>query len=109
MAIGDDLRRGLRPAHGARLLLDRERATAERAHYAAWILTADGELGYAAELGADGSVTLAARGQPADAEAEEDLRMLARLTARGAAKRAADGLAPWPPRVLRWRGAGRGG
>jgi hypothetical protein len=106
--ISDAERRGLRPTEGARLLLDRRDADATRATYAAWVLTAELEHGYTAALDDTGAVELTATDAPAPPDAEDDLRMLARLTARAAAKRAADGLPPWPPRVLRWRGAGRG-
>jgi hypothetical protein len=34
--------------------------------------------------------------------------MLAKLTARAADKKRGDGMPPWPNRVLRWRGPGRG-
>ena len=42
----------------------------------------------------------------ADAPAElvEVVAMLGKLTARTAAKKRADGMPPWPARVLRWRG-----
>lgn len=109
MAIGDAERRRLVPEVGARLLLDRIASAPTHATYVAWVLTAAAEHAYRAELDDAGAVTLTAVAAPADADAEDDLRMLARLTARAAAKRATDGLPPWPPRVLRWRGAGRGG
>ncbi|MBK9033835.1 MAG: hypothetical protein IPL61_21635 [Myxococcales bacterium] len=109
MPISDAERRGLWPQDGARLLLDRVAAEPTRATYAAWVLTATAEHAYQAELDDTGAVALTAVAAATDAAAEDDLRMLARLTARAAAKRAADGLPPWPPRVLRWRGAGRGG
>lgn len=108
MAIGDAERRRMVPTTGARLLLDRLADHGARADYAAWVLTAAGEHAYAAVLADDGEVTLAPVAVPAEADAEADLRTLARLTARAAAKRVADGLPAWPPRVLRWRGAGRG-
>jgi hypothetical protein len=34
--------------------------------------------------------------------------MVAKLTARAAGKKREDGMPPWPARVLRWRGPGRG-
>ncbi|MEZ4400621.1 MAG: hypothetical protein R3B06_11415 [Kofleriaceae bacterium] len=108
MAIADAERRRLRPDVGARLLLDRLTATDDAATYAAWVLTAEVEHGYQATLTDAGAVELTAAGAAAPADAEDDLRMLCRLTARSARKRAADGLPPWPPRVLRWRGPGRG-
>lgn len=111
MPISDAERRALWPQDGARLLLDRLAAEPARATYAAWVLTATTEHAYQAALDDTGAVALTAVATvaAAPADAEDDLRMLARLTARAAAKRVADGLPPWPPRVLRWRGAGRGG
>lgn len=95
----------LRPAVGARLLLERVASAGDRATYAAWLLTAGGEHAYTAELTDAGDAVLT----PATGEGADDLLVLARLTARAAARRAADGLPPWPPRILRWRGPGRGG
>lgn len=127
MAIDARERARLRPDVGARLLLDRIAVDGGVARYAAWVITPDGERGYAATLDDGGGATLAAlpagdagAGDAADAavgagdaaagadDARDDLLMLARLTARGAARRVADGLPAWPPRILRWRGPGRG-
>lgn len=102
MAIDARARQGLRPAAGARLLLDRIDDAGATARYAAWVLVADGEEGWEVVLDEGGGSTWAG------GEVPEDLQMLARLTARGAGKRVADGLPAWPPRVLRWRGPGRG-
>ena len=57
-----------------------------------------------------GRAAPAALVRPTGAAPELDamLAMQARLIARGAAKRREDGLPPWPARVLRWRGPGRG-
>ena len=96
-------RRALRPTAGARLLLELIADGGARATYAAWVITPDGEQGATAELDDGGEVTLAA-----DFDGAEEMRMLATLTARGAAKRRAEGLPAWPPRVLRWKGPGRG-
>jgi hypothetical protein len=87
------------------LLLERAREDGPRAEYRAAIYTADATYEGRAVLGEDGSaeVTVDAPDQLAEA-----LRMLARLTARAAAKKREDGLSPWPARVLRWRGPGRG-
>ena len=54
----------------------------------------------------DGTVTVTIA---APTELVEMVTMLAKLTARAAAKKRADGMPPWPARVLRWRGPGRGG
>lgn len=59
-----------------------------------------------ANLSDDGTATVDAAGAPE--ELVEMLAMLAKLTARAAAKKREDGLPPWPSRVLRWRGPGRG-
>jgi hypothetical protein len=99
----------MRPSAGARFLLERTGAPANeaRAVYRATIFTPDGEHGASVTLVDDGAVEVGETGAPA--ELHEALVMLARLTARGAAKRRDDGLATWPARILRWRGPGRGG
>lgn len=97
----------LRPQAGARFLLERTSSESEgRATYAATIYTSEAEHRSIAKLGEDGSVELAPTG--AAPELDDMLAMQARLIARGAAKRREDGLPPWPARVLRWRGPGRG-
>lgn len=93
-------RAALRPEVGARLLLDLQHVDGTRATYAAWLIASDGEREWAAVLDESGEVVIAD-------EAAPELLMLAKLTARGAAKRSADGLPAWPPRVLRWKGPGR--
>jgi len=96
----------LRPTEGARFLLERLTEDGTRATYRATIFTPDGEYSTTAILVDDGSATLAAS-SGASPELEGMLVMLARLTARGAAKRRDDGLFVWPARLLRWRGPGR--
>ena len=100
--------RDLVPTEGARFLLEREREQGDgpRATYRTAIYTPDATYEGRAMLADDGSVELDAGGAPD--ELASTLQMLAKLTARGAAKRRADGLPPWPARVLRWRGPGRG-
>jgi hypothetical protein len=95
----------LTPTAGARFLLERVAEHAAGATYRATIFTPDAAYATTLELAEDGSVT----GASADAPPElaQMLTRLAGLTARGAAKRRADGLAAWPPRILRWRGPGR--
>ncbi len=44
----------------------------------------------------------------APSELVDYAEMLGKLTARGAAKKREDGMPPWPARILRWRGPGRG-
>ena len=103
----------LRPTEGARFLLELEAVEdgGARARYRAWVLTPDAAFAFAAVLADGGEVTLTAAdaGAGADAELAAMLEMIAKLTARSAGKKREDGLPPWPHRVLRWRGAGRGG
>jgi len=97
----------VRPSSGARYLLERTSPeSGVRATYAATIFTPDAEHRSVAKLADDGSVELAPSG--AAPELDAMLAMQAKLIARGAAKRRDDGLPPWPARVLRWRGPGRG-
>ncbi|MBS1121218.1 MAG: hypothetical protein H6Q90_3446 [Deltaproteobacteria bacterium] len=101
----------LRPTEGARFLLERTAPCPStdpgtRATYRAVIYTPDAERATTVVLVDDGTVELEApTGAPA--ELDEMLVMLARLIARGAAKRRDDGLIVWPARLLRWRGPGR--
>jgi hypothetical protein len=90
-----------RPTAGARFRLVLAGVDGARARYDAAVLTPDAEHAYALELepGAE----------PGVRAVEAALTMIARLTARGAVKRAEDGLPPWPPSLLRWKGPGRGG
>jgi hypothetical protein len=98
----------LRPTAGARFVLELDREEPARARYRAAVITPDARADYDAALDDGGGVALAPRGAPATADQEEMLAMIAKLVARGAAARRADGLAPWPARVTRWRGPGRG-
>jgi len=98
--------RDLHPTEGARLLLTLSQAAEGSAAYSVAIYTPTETFAAAATLGEDGSVELAPTGAPPELHAA--LEMLAKLTARGAAKRREDGMPAWPARVLRWRGAGRG-
>lgn len=97
----------LTPTAGARFLLERQGdADAARTTYRAVIYTPEATHATTATLGLDGTFEVAASDAPA--ELHDALVMLVRLTARGAAKRVEDGLPAWPPRLLRWRGPGRG-
>ena len=100
----------LRPTAGARYLLERESVDADgrRARYRARVLTPDATFVYAGELLAGEEPALVSS-DPAPSELQDTLVMIARLIARGVDKRLADGLPPWPDRVMRWRGPGRGG
>jgi len=98
----------LRPQVGARFLLQLDHADGASAHYRGWVLTAAATWSYAVELSEGGDARLDADGAAAPPEHDTMLTTIARLTARGAARKRADGLPPWPDRVLRWRGPGRG-
>ncbi|MEZ4361150.1 MAG: hypothetical protein R3B48_13275 [Kofleriaceae bacterium] len=64
-----------------------------------------GEASYRAELTLrdDGTVEAQPLGEPAPAALWDKLIMFARLTARGAPSRRAEGVVVWPARVTRWR------
>ena len=94
--------RDLHPTDGARFLLERDRVDGEVATYRATIYTPDAAFEYRARLSMSGEVSLDAI-TPAAADLNAALAMFAKLTARSAASKAADGIAPWPVRVLRWR------
>lgn len=96
----------LRPTEGARFLLERISDAGAQAEYRVAIYTPGSTYEGRAVLVDDGTATVNAEGAPEELFAM--LTMLAKLTARGAAKKREDGLPPWPQRVLRWRGPGRG-
>jgi len=92
----------LHPTDGARYLLERDGAgEGATVRYRAAIYTPDTAYTAPAELCDDGRVELAPTGAPDELHAR--LLTMARLVARDAARRRADGLPPWPHRVLRWR------
>lgn len=98
----------LTPTEGARFLLEREREEQEGASavYRAVIYTPEATYEGSAVLRTDGTVSVSAPN--ASEELLGTLAMFAKLTARSAGKKREDGLPPWPARVLRWRGPGRG-
>jgi hypothetical protein len=96
----------LTPTEGARFLLERIAEREGGAEYRATIFTPETTHAGKAELGEDGTAVVTIDG--ADVELVEVMQMLAKLTARSAAKKREDGFPPWPARVLRWRGPGRG-
>jgi hypothetical protein len=109
----------LTPTEGARFLLERvrEEEGGVRAVYRTAIYTPDATYEGTATLADDGTATLGdqlsgLRTDGASTKASEELvatlQMLAKLTARSAPKKREDGLPPWPARILRWRGPGRG-
>jgi hypothetical protein len=95
----------LTPTEGARFLLERVSAEDTRAEYRVVIYTPEATHEGRATLADDGTAELVLA---APAELAEMMQMLAKLTARSAARKREDGLPPWPARVLRWRGPGRG-
>jgi hypothetical protein len=96
----------LTPTDGARFLLERLAERDGGAEYRATIFTPEATHAGTAQLGEDGSAVVVIAAAPA--ELVEVMQMLAKLTARSAAKKREDGFPPWPARVLRWRGPGRG-
>jgi hypothetical protein len=97
------MNRDLHPTDGARYLLEREAELdrGARARYRVAIYTPDAAFAATAALGDDGSVDVAPTGAPDELHAR--LVVIARLLARDAARLRADGMPPWPQRVLRWR------
>ena len=105
----------LTPTEGARFLLerDREEEGGSRAIYRTAIYTPSVTYVGTATLADDGVATLsdqlvAGASTKASEDLVETLQMLAKLTARSATKKREGGLPPWPARILRWRGPGRG-
>ncbi len=95
----------LAPTEGARFLFERASEDADGARYSVAIYTRGATFAGNASLGYDGSVAIELEA-PADLAAIAE--MFAKLTARAAQKHRDDGMPPWPARVLRWRGPGRG-
>lgn len=95
----------LHPSEGIRLLLERESVTDDKssAEYQAAIYTTTEVFHYSAQLGLDGSATLAATGAEAQEADSKQLCNIAKSTARAAKRKLDEDLPPWPPRILRWR------
>ena len=93
----------LHPTDGIRMLLTLERDDGTSAVYSAAVYTPDDAFEYRATLDQSGSAELVAAAAPATPEHEKKLANLAKSTARAAARKSADGLEPWPSRILRWR------
>ena len=94
--------RDLHPSDGARYLLERDGAAdGASARYRAAIYTPDAEFAATALLDDTGGADLGPTGAPDELHAR--LLHLCRLVARDAARLRADGLPPWPQRILRWR------
>ena len=91
---------------GARFTLTRTADHGSRADYAVLVETVEGRHTGSAVLVDDGTATVESPGLPEELLAT--LQMIAKLVARSAPKKREDGLPPWPQRVSRWRGPGRG-
>lgn len=100
----------LHPSEGARFLFERASQSDDlsEAHYRAAIFTPGERFEYSVRMRIDGWFECAAQGAPAPAELAHKLDTMAKLIARGARGKHEDSLPPWPHRVLRWRGPGRG-
>lgn len=100
----------LNPTEGVRLLLEVDEVAddGESAQYLASIHTVNESFAYKVELHMDGTAKLTAVAESASAVDEQNLNKLAKSTARAAKRKLAENLPAWPPRVLRWRGPGRG-
>ncbi|MEM9487513.1 MAG: hypothetical protein AAGC55_00145 [Myxococcota bacterium] len=101
----------LHPTEGARFLFERQSEAEDHtsAVYLAAVYTPDQVYRYRVDMMLDGSVSIAMQDRSAGEKLDKTLTALARMMARTAGKKLADELPPWPHRVLRWRGPGRGG
>ncbi len=100
----------LHPTEGIRLLLDRQSIAADvqSASYSGAVYTTDACYTYRVQMAMDGSATLEPVEAAAAADDEDALAKIARSTARAAKRNSEEALPPWPTRILRWRGPGRG-
>jgi hypothetical protein len=103
-------RASLHPSEGAKLLLERRSISedGERADYLASIFTPELRFDLDARLAMDGSADLTPRADAPEADLLKALTNIAKSTARAAKRKRDEGLPPWPHRILRWRGPGRG-
>lgn len=102
----------LHPSEGLRLLLERQSVSdnAAQAKYRGSIYTPSEVFRFNSELYQSGEVEMSPEvpGNTASDEQVEKLLRIAKSTARAAKRKVEEGLPPWPSRVLRWRGPGRG-
>ena len=102
----------LHPTEGIRLLLERERVEEDggRAIYRATIYTPTSSFCFDALLQRGAGAELNPRDPDAvvDPIHQKRLNNLLGSIARAAERKHTDGLPPWPERVMRWRGPGRG-
>ena len=96
----------LTPTAGARFVLE---LVEPDGGYVGRIVTPASSYEYEVALTAGAEPVVRVRGAAAPSELAGMLIMIARLCARGAARRAEEGLPMWPARITRWRGPGRGG
>ena len=101
----------LHPKEGARYLFEiREGASDEAAVYSGSVFTPDSRFDYRVALELSGGYAIEPENEDdtAGPDLEKRLGNFARQIARAAQGKLDDGLPAWPPRVLRWRGPGRG-
>lgn len=98
------------PREGAKLLLERQSTSedASRAEYRGHIYTPERRYDLRVSLDTSGEAELAPIGERAQPELAKALENIAKSIARAAARKHEDGLPPWPRRIHRWRGPGRG-
>ncbi len=95
----------LHPSEGIRLLLERESVADDMmsAAYRGAVFTPEQSYAYRVTLSMDGSAVLEVDGESASEQHVEQLRKIAKSTARAAKRKQDEQLPPWPLRVLRWR------
>ena len=100
----------LHPSEGARFLFERASQSDDlsEACYRAAIYTPGERFEYSVHMRIDGTFESAVQGAPAPDDLAHKLDTMAKLIARGAKGKHGDSLPPWPHRVMRWRGPGRG-
>lgn len=100
----------LHPSEGIRLLLDRQSVAEDMqsARYNGAVYTTTTCFRYRVEMAMDGSAALEAIEAAAEPSDEDSLSKIAKSTARAAKRKREEALPPWPNRILRWRGPGRG-
>ena len=98
------------PDEGAKLLLERASVAedCQSAAYVATIFVPDRRYDFDAALAMDGTASLEPREDHPDPALEKALTNIAKSIARAARRKRDEGLPPWPHRINRWRGPGRG-
>ncbi len=100
----------LHPTEGIRLLLERKSISEDQqsAVYGGAIYGVESLYLSVVRLAMDGSAEIVEESENTDPAALSALLKLSKSTARAAKRKHSEKLPPWPPRVLRWRGPGRG-